>query len=168
MTLGPLKRFAVEAMNQNKEGLFRDVLISPFINITNFHFSNITFSKEARAVLFQKEENGILLQPSPVAQWDVGLEYKVWCFGQDWLEGPLEYRFRNFTVATGFKLGATEDSGTPIVNLYAFNVNEGDSFLYLGNGYSARAGSYLFEYLVVPIRYLFDYLAEPVFNFGIN
>ena len=86
----------------------------------------------------------------------------------DCFEGPLEYRFRNFTVTSGFKLGSLADSGTPVVNIYDFYINEGDSFLYFGDAFAARVGSYMFEYLVIPVRYLFDYYAETVFNTYMN
>lgn len=56
-----MKKLFVLALNKNKSKFTKDILISPLLNITNFHFSDLTLVEQNRAVVLQKDKNGIML-----------------------------------------------------------------------------------------------------------
>jgi hypothetical protein len=123
---------------------------------------------------FIYKSNGIKIKPLHVKSWGFKLNYSLYIWGNNYMQGPIEVNIRNLQMDTGIRVHNSE-TGAPIVNLFSFNLDQGDSTIYLGENFflkliadvvnfSFKPSSFLSDLLVVPgFELLFNYFLEPIF-----
>ena len=96
-----------------------------------------------------------------IVQWTVGIDWSIWLGGNNYITGPIEYNFRNFSLNTGLKF---EDSGLKM-SLFEFFLYEGDSVLYLGDNFFMNFIASTINYSFKPLSLIADIALAPTVNF---
>jgi hypothetical protein len=151
----------IEVINKYESYVPENLFISERVNITRFRTTDLIIDEEAFSVKFNPNVNGLYIRIINIVQWTLGVDWSIWFWGNNYLQGPMEYNFRNFSLNTGLKF---EDTGLKM-SLFEFFLYEGDSVLYLGDNFFMNFIAGCINYTFKPLSLTADIAFAPTVNF---